>query len=76
MSQQELLIAAVRALDAVGVPYMLTGSVVSSYYGEPRATHDFDVVVSLDDDLVSGLHAVLGVEGDWERVQREARSID
>jgi hypothetical protein len=59
VSQQELLIAAVRALEGAAVPYMLTGSVVSSFYGEPRATHDFDFVVSLEDDRVAGLHAAL-----------------
>lgn len=33
------------ALDAAGVPYMLTGSLASSLYGEPRTTHDVDLVV-------------------------------
>ena len=28
-----------------GVPWMLTGSAASSYYGEPRATNDLDIVV-------------------------------
>jgi hypothetical protein len=32
-------------LDASGVPFMVTGSVAASYHGEPRATHDIDVVV-------------------------------
>ncbi len=30
------------------IPYMVTGSVVSSLQGQPRATHDIDVVVLLD----------------------------
>jgi hypothetical protein len=47
MSQQELLTAVISALDRSGIPYMLTGSVVSSMQGEPRATHDIDVIVSL-----------------------------
>jgi hypothetical protein len=34
------------ALDANGIPYMLTGSVASSMYGIPRATNDVDVVIS------------------------------
>jgi hypothetical protein len=59
VSQQQLLIDAVRALETAGVPYMLTGSVVSSYYGEPRATHDFDFVVSLGEVQLSALHASL-----------------
>jgi hypothetical protein len=37
----------VEALDRAGVDYMLTGSVVSSLQGEPRATHDIDIVVAI-----------------------------
>ena len=34
-------------LDAVGLPYMVTGSVASMIYGEPRLTLDVDVVLEL-----------------------------
>ena len=47
MSQQELLKRAVGALERAGVDYMLTGSLVSSLQGNPRATHDIDLVVSM-----------------------------
>jgi predicted nucleotidyltransferase len=45
MSQQALLRRVVRALDGAGVPHMLTGSLASSLQGEPRATHDIDLVI-------------------------------
>lgn len=45
MSQQTLLARVVRALESVGVPYMLTGSLVSSLQGVPRASHDVDLVI-------------------------------
>jgi hypothetical protein len=48
VSQQELLTGLLGALNGLRIPYMLTGSVVSSMQGEPRATHDVDVVVALD----------------------------
>ena len=52
MLQQGVLKAVVEALERVGMNYMLTGSVVSSLQGEPRATHDIDVVVAVrTDDL-------------------------
>ena len=38
---------------------MMTGSLVSSLYGEPRATHDFDVVVALNEERLTALHASL-----------------
>lgn len=47
MSQQELLIRVVRALETAGIQYMLTGSVASSLQGEPRSTHDIDLVVDM-----------------------------
>jgi len=47
MSQQELLILAIDALHRAGVEHMLTGSHVSSIQGEPRTTHDIDIVIAL-----------------------------
>jgi hypothetical protein len=35
-----------QVLDLATVPYMLTGSFASSYYGVLRATHDIDIVIS------------------------------
>lgn len=36
----------VAALDAAGVPYMMTGSFASAIHGAPRSTQDVDVVVA------------------------------
>ncbi len=47
MEQVELLKALVGTLEKLGVPYLLTGSLASSAFGEPRFTHDIDVVVRL-----------------------------
>lgn len=38
----------VEVLQRAGVPYMVTGSLVSSLQGEPRATHDIDLIVQID----------------------------
>jgi hypothetical protein len=37
---------------------MLTGSLASSYYGEPRATHDVDLVVELQRQEVPALQSI------------------
>jgi hypothetical protein len=55
MSQQELLKRLVDFLEEAQVPYMLTGSIASSLHGEPRSTHDLDVVVVLDRKSVAQL---------------------
>jgi hypothetical protein len=47
MSQQELLKLVIARLDEAGIQYMLTGSLASSLQGEPRATHDIDLVIAI-----------------------------
>lgn len=49
MSQQELVKKIVSVLDQAGIPYMLTGSIASSLQGEPRSTHDIDLVVLVEE---------------------------
>lgn len=48
MSQQELLRRVIQALDDAGIEYMVTGSVASSLQGEPRSTHDIDLVAAME----------------------------
>jgi hypothetical protein len=43
------------ALDRVGIPYMLTGSFASSYYGAPRASQDIDFVIEAAPDQLRAL---------------------
>jgi len=62
VSQAELLIEAVRALDDAGVGYLLSGSLASSLQGEPRATHDVDLVVEFDSRMIDALAAVFGAD--------------
>ena len=38
----------VARLEALGLPYMVTGSTASMIYGEPRLTLDLDLVVELE----------------------------
>lgn len=55
MGQLELLQHVTATLDEIGVPYMLTGSYASSLQGQPRATHDVDLVVSLHPSQIEQL---------------------
>src|SRR5438067_2198301 len=55
MSQPELLSRVVRILDELGIGYMVTGSFASSIHGEPRLTHDIDLVVALTEPDVDKL---------------------
>ena len=55
MPQQELLVRLVRTLDDLKIPYMLTGSMASSLQGEPRSTHDIDILVALQESSLKGM---------------------
>jgi hypothetical protein len=48
MSQQELLKKLLAMLNGHKCPYMLTGSIVSSILGEPRLSHDIDIIIDAD----------------------------
>lgn len=52
-----------EVLDASSVPYMLTGSFASSYYGVLRATHDIDIVISPSAQKVAELVQHLNENG-------------
>lgn len=47
MSQPELLKLVGQRLEAAEIEYMVSGSIASSLQGEPRATHDIDIVVAV-----------------------------
>lgn len=61
MNQADALKAAIKLLNKAQFPYMITGAYAVSYYGEPRATHDLDVVVEIS-------------ESDIEKICRTFRS--
>lgn len=44
-SQREFLEKIIKALNASKIPYMLSGSMCSSFHGQPRATNDADIVI-------------------------------
>lgn len=47
------------ALDELGIDHMVCGSIASTLHGEPRTTHDADLVADLTEDHVAGLVAAL-----------------
>lgn len=55
MSQQELLKKIVNVLNETGIGYMITGSVVSSLHGEPRSTHDIDILIAIQKSFIKKL---------------------
>ena len=54
MDQDELLRHIVATCDKLGLRYLVTGSIATIFYGEPRFTNDIDVVIDLSDQQVGG----------------------
>jgi hypothetical protein len=55
MLQPKLLIKVLVLLNENQIDYMITGSLVSSIQGEPRATHDFDILVNITHAAIPAL---------------------
>ncbi|MCC7293222.1 MAG: hypothetical protein IT449_14280 [Phycisphaerales bacterium] len=55
MTSEEATVATLDALNAMGVRYVLTGSLASSFHGIARSTKDADFVVELEGEEVAAL---------------------
>lgn len=53
--EEEVLRRMVTLLEAQSIPYMVTGSIATSYHGRPRATHDTDVVIDPTQEQLEAL---------------------
>jgi hypothetical protein len=62
-TQREFLRRLIAVLEKAAVPYMVAGSMGSSFYGHPRATQDVDVVIAPSGDQLDRLVALLDEEG-------------
>jgi hypothetical protein len=56
------LLAVADALDALGAPWAIGGSLASSAHGEPRSTNDIDLIASLDESAARRLTQLLGAQ--------------
>ncbi len=52
MEPSELLHLASQTWDRLEIPYLVTGSIATIAYGEPRFTNDIDVVIRLNTDQI------------------------
>ena len=57
MMPTDLLRRAAEVLDGLGIPYLVTGSMASSVFGDARLTNDIDVVVDLKPSQVDAFCA-------------------
>lgn len=67
MTTEDAVIAVIDALEALGVPYMLVGSLSSNFYGVPRATQDADFVIEMGNQPLGELRPRLGDAFQFDR---------
>jgi hypothetical protein len=63
MSQQDFFSKIVSAIQTAGIPYMVVGSLASSFHGDPRATRDADIVIRPDKQSLERF--LLQIEGEF-----------
>jgi hypothetical protein len=61
--EEQALADAVELFKRLGTPFMLTGSVATSYHGRPCATHDADVVIDPAPEQLEAAVAALAARG-------------
>jgi hypothetical protein len=62
MPQSDLFLLFTEPLERAGLSYMVSGSVASMVYGEPRLTNDTDIVVLVKPSEVKVIAAVFPLE--------------
>lgn len=61
--EEEVLALVTGRLEALGIHYMVTGSIASSHHGRPRATHDADIVIDPTPESLTRLTSELAGAG-------------
>ena len=55
MNFEKVTLKAIEILDRINIPYFVTGALAVVYYGEPRTTHDIDLVVEIKEKNIDTL---------------------
>ena len=75
MNLSALLASTIAQLERARVPYMITGSVASSFHGEPRATRDLDIVIDPDPGGIDRLVGELAAQGLYVDAEAAHRAL-
>jgi hypothetical protein len=59
-NRKEFFEKIIGAMEKTGIAYMLSGSVGSGFYGQPRATNDIDIVIDPSQKQLSDFIHLLG----------------
>lgn len=62
MQTHDFINVFIQPIETLGLRYMVTGSIAAIFYGEPRLTHDIDIVLALSTDDVKPFCAEFDLE--------------
>ena len=64
-------------LNNLNIRYMITGSVASIVYGEPRMTHDIDLVMESEKHLhdIKGILSISADHINFEELEKRVESL-
>ena len=74
MSEQNLFYLFVSRLNAAHINYMVTGAAASIICGEPRLTHDIDIVVEINKEHLEQKIKQYHLTEVWEQAKKNANS--
>jgi hypothetical protein len=52
VNEVDILKELLARLEKLNIPYALTGGFTASFYGKPRSTHDFDLVIQISSPFI------------------------
>jgi len=55
MKYDEIVLRVAEILNQLNIPYIFTGALAVVYYGEPRTTHDIDLVIEISKNNIDPL---------------------
>ncbi len=62
MQSLEFFSIFIKPLEELDIPYFVPGSIAAIFYGEPRLTHDIDLVLHLPESDVPEFCALFSLE--------------
>jgi len=69
MPDHNLFLIFIERLNDLSVRYAVTGAGASTIYGEPRLTHDLDIILELPDKKIDHFINTMKLETEWEKVK-------
>jgi hypothetical protein len=74
-SQHAFIADILSLVTAAGIPYMITGSLASTYYGRPRTTQDIDLVIEADANRLNAFVAAAQQRGYYADANDAAEAL-